>query len=384
MARGKATSKVKPTTTKGKSKSPQEAVPIGDGPVDAFEPETGSQSQAEGANSDPEVRPAEPGTFEYMFGQLPKTYSEMRPDDFLSKMPLIYELLADNNSNPEIQQWMKDRLVKWGLKSSIVNTRIKQILGARVTAEQARLKAAEDEAAKLKAEEDEALHALDDRTPPEGWEFQAELERNPKTGAYVSSVHNALEVFAHDPRWAGVLAFDDFLGDNVFLKEPPWTESARSPVPFRPSQVLVEADYTRVVAWFRRNYAMSYQVSQAFPIVDTAALTHPCDSLRDYYKALTWDRVDRLKNVASYLKCEDTHYNRSVFRMWMISKAARADVPGCQVDTMLILIGKQDDTKFKTTFYKDIRPSGNGTWGIWGTWGTRTVRIFSKVIALST
>jgi predicted P-loop ATPase len=74
---------------------------------------------------------------------------------------------------------------------------------------------------------------------------------------------------------------------------------------------------------------------------------HP---VREYLAALEWDGVDRLDSVAAdILNAEDSPLNRVMVRKFFVSAAARAMEPGCKVDTVLILVGKQG--KLKSSFF---------------------------------
>jgi putative DNA primase/helicase len=87
---------------------------------------------------------------------------------------------------------------------------------------------------------------------------------------------------------------------------------------------------------------------------------HP---LREYLAALTWDGVERLDTLLHRsLGVPDSPHGRKVSRAWAISAAARGMQPGCKVDTVLILAGKQGAGKstwcrtlFGAPFFCDTR-----------------------------
>jgi putative DNA primase/helicase len=79
-----------------------------------------------------------------------------------------------------------------------------------------------------------------------------------------------------------------------------------------------------------------------------AARVNTVHPLRDYLTTMRdkWDATQRVGTFAAhYLGCEDTEYTRAVAKMWLISCAARGVVPGCQVDHMIVLEGKQGANK---------------------------------------
>lgn len=67
---------------------------------------------------------------------------------------------------------------------------------------------------------------------------------------------------------------------------------------------------------------------------------------KDWLETLKWDGIDRLDMWAiDLLGVEDTPYARAVSRCFILSMVARVYRPGCKVDTMVILEGKQGARK---------------------------------------
>jgi putative DNA primase/helicase len=85
--------------------------------------------------------------------------------------------------------------------------------------------------------------------------------------------------------------------------------------------------------------------------------------LQDYLAGLVWDGVPRLDTLLQRaLGVPDSPLYRAISRAWAISAAARALKPGCKVDTVLILAGKQGAGKstwcrtlFGAPFFCDTR-----------------------------
>lgn len=64
--------------------------------------------------------------------------------------------------------------------------------------------------------------------------------------------------------------------------------------------------------------------------------------MQDYIEGLTWDGTPRLDTLfIDYLGAEDSLYNRTVCRKAFVAAVARAMLPGCKYDNMLILCGPQ-------------------------------------------
>ena len=347
----------KATRSRGNPRTPKgdlEVVPSEEGLVDDGDPNAASEGQAEaleGRLNDDEPTPT-PGSFEALFEKLPKTYPEMKPEDFELKMPPIYELLADNKCNHEYQQLMIDRLLKWGLKSRVINTRLKQVLEARSEAERAVLearseaeravaRAAEEEAQRIAAEDEEALRALDDRTPPVGFEWMEDLDRSPKTGALIGNLKNATMILEKDPAWMGVLARNKFAERYVFRKPPPFATEDE----FTAGMQLRDSDNTRILTWIQqqeRYKGFSLSLNSMYSVVYRVGGDHSYDPWLDYLRQLTWDGLARVDNfLGAYLGCDDDDYHREVSKEFWLSHVARGLRPGCKVDTMMILQGGQ-------------------------------------------
>lgn len=82
-------------------------------------------------------------------------------------------------------------------------------------------------------------------------------------------------------------------------------------------------------------------VEEGFLYVPAAKKYHR-NPLIDDIESEQWDGTPRLEEMfITGFGAPDTGYAREVGRCWMLSAIARAYDPGCQVDTMLILEGKQ-------------------------------------------
>ncbi len=69
---------------------------------------------------------------------------------------------------------------------------------------------------------------------------------------------------------------------------------------------------------------------------------HP---VRSYLTSLKWDGVRRLEQLPRLMTVDDTPLARTLLRCWFVSAVARVSDPGCQVDTMLVLVGPQGARK---------------------------------------
>jgi putative DNA primase/helicase len=108
-----------------------------------------------------------------------------------------------------------------------------------------------------------------------------------------------------------------------------------------------EEDVVRIRHWFEVEHKVQVSgknVLDALQIVSRQNRLHP---VRDYLSSLSWDgqpRVDAwLEKFCSVTPTSPAHQRliRAVSRKWLVSCVARAMTPGCKVDTILILEGKQ-------------------------------------------
>jgi putative DNA primase/helicase len=178
------------------------------------------------------------------------------------------------------------------------------------------------------------------RRPKDSTAWRGDLHYK-KNGDAHPSLANAMLVFAHDPRWAGVLAYDEFVGDIVTRKLPPW------PKHFRPAKFTIgdwtENDVTAAAAWLDTEYEMrgvsTRTAGQALKVISAKTIVHP---VREYLSSLNWDGERRLDTwLCRIVGSEDTPYVRAVAKNFLIGAVARIYNPGAQVDSMPIFEGKQ-------------------------------------------
>lgn len=154
-----------------------------------------------------------------------------------------------------------------------------------------------------------------------------------------SDVVNLVTILTYDPRWAGLLVWDDFGQVLRKRREPPWHPDDK---PRLYDETWSDDDFSRMDAWLRRYWAIESKaeaIRQAVYIVGRRESVNP---LQDYVNGLVWDGKPRLDAwLTRYLGAEPTEYHRLVGAKWMISCIARALEPGCKVDTIMVLEGDQ-------------------------------------------
>ncbi len=169
------------------------------------------------------------------------------------------------------------------------------------------------------------------------------------------SVANATTIFALDPRWSKVIAYQALSDRVVKLKAPAWhdhdapAETALGP--------WTDADTTRAVAWIAREYSLDLGAEVVNAAVQATAERLVVDPLRDYFEARrgTWDGVRRLPSWLSVVfGAPASEYIQAVGSRFLISAVARALRPGCKVDHVLVTEG--DQGMLKSTALRALCP----------------------------
>jgi putative DNA primase/helicase len=169
-------------------------------------------------------------------------------------------------------------------------------------------------------------------------EFVAQRPR----GARVPSLGDLVARLRELPEWDGVLALDEFDPGIVFRRPPPF---ARASDTF-PSHVG-DDDLDRVRLWLEDHAGLRAPRGLVRDAVRIIAAEHSFHPVREYLDGLVWDGVPRiatwLEDYAAVVPSGPSHTRlvQSVAAKWLISCVARAMQPGCKVDTMLVLEGRQ-------------------------------------------
>lgn len=164
------------------------------------------------------------------------------------------------------------------------------------------------------------------------WEY--DLVRTEK-GTLLPTLGNVHLILSNDQAWKGIIAQDDFAGRVVKRKAPPYPQGEAGE--------WTDMDDYRCTLWLSQKYGLN---SVRSDIVMSAVLlvadaTHFHD-VREYLSGLEWDGVERVRAMPStYLHVDDSEYVQLAFMKWMIAAVARVVEPGCKVDNVLILEGRQ-------------------------------------------
>ncbi len=161
-----------------------------------------------------------------------------------------------------------------------------------------------------------------------------------KAGECRATPHNISLVLDNDPEMTGLFRLDEFAGRIVLSRDPPWSGGV--------SREFTEQDAFELAAWLGRpdTYSMACKAAQVAEAVEAVARRHRFHAVRDYLDSLEHDGEERIARLfTTYFGAEHCDYLEGVAAVFMLGAVARIYEPGCKVDHMLVLEGKQGGGK---------------------------------------
>ena len=187
---------------------------------------------------------------------------------------------------------------------------------------------------KVKALLKESNKKVKAKTDTKTDEIMDKLQVN-KYGEPKNSTANAVTIVLEDPELSGIM-YDSFKQQFIATSPLPWEEKG-----IAHPRVFTEFDRKALIGYI----SSTYHIETGNTIDNALARLTFCrsiDPLQEYFKGLTWDRESRVEGLLTkYLGCENSEYTRAVIRTTLISGVKRVFEPGCKIDTVLVLIGKQ-------------------------------------------
>jgi len=163
--------------------------------------------------------------------------------------------------------------------------------------------------------------------------WESHLARNDK-GQILPVLSNVVHILRNSPDWDGVVAFEEFSGEVVKLRPPPFERGQAG--------LWVDKDDLRTTLWLQQKYSFHPRDDVVMKAVLLAADAQSRHVVREYLEPLVWDGTERLAHwMVDFLGAEDSEYVRRVSRKFMIGAVARIFKPGCKMDNVLILEGTQ-------------------------------------------
>lgn len=164
-------------------------------------------------------------------------------------------------------------------------------------------------------------------------EWAERLQRN-QNGAVKGTIDNVMMILEGDPALKGKFALNQFAGRGEVLGALPWNGSANR-------RLWSDTDSNGLYWYLERSWGITSR-GNIDSALDIHASTHAFNEVQDYIRGLEWDGTPRLDTLfIDFLGATDAEYNRAVCRKSFTAAIARAMLPGCKYDNMLILAGPQ-------------------------------------------
>lgn len=153
-----------------------------------------------------------------------------------------------------------------------------------------------------------------------------------RSGSPVKNENTIVQIFQMDPFFKDAMFYDKFQR-SIFIKDYRDNEYRK----------MLDADAGIVLMNLQRNFGLSnVSMSMVQNALSIFAHINEKDELHEYLSSLKWDGVPRVEQFFPfYCGAKNKTYERTVGKNWWVSMAARALDPGCKVDNMVILEGKQ-------------------------------------------
>jgi putative DNA primase/helicase len=154
-----------------------------------------------------------------------------------------------------------------------------------------------------------------------------------------TTLRNLRHILRHDPALEGLFRLNQH-SEIIEYRGAPLKDSHVSRI-----RVKIAYDY-------KAEFSVNLTQEQIVLVAEDNGY-HP---VRDYLRALKWDGRPRTDDLLSvYAGCSESELNSAISSKFLISAVARIIEPGCKVDTVLILVGKQGYGK--STFFRDLASS---------------------------
>lgn len=133
----------------------------------------------------------------------------------------------------------------------------------------------------------------------------------------------------------GILQFNEFTGDIVFVKPSPWHNGKKL-------GTWTDSDAIQFKYWLSRVRGFNVSTPLCQEAIIIAAEKFKYHPVREYLKNLNWDGVQRIDTwLSKYAGVDDNPYTRAVACKTLVGAVARVFNPGCKFDQMLVLEGEQ-------------------------------------------
>lgn len=179
--------------------------------------------------------------------------------------------------------------------------------------------------------------------------WQASIRWNAAGTGITNDIGNLSLLLQNLPEWQHVFRYDESRDHLFWAEEPPLLSGLAMPHKGDP---IRDIDYIYISQWFsmHREWGARFKKETIQDAVQARGWANRYNSLTIHLDSLEWDGISRLSNWLSiFLGVKDSPYSQFVGRAWLVSAMARAYNPGCKVDHLLVLEGRQGVGK-TTTF----------------------------------
>jgi len=199
---------------------------------------------------------------------------------------------------------------------------------------------------------------------PPSWLAECQVSER---GVPYGNLANAMLAMRQDARFREAFALDQMLRASLLVSPLPGAEqSGFQPRPVGDNDVGIVQEALQLDGLARLGKDVVHQA------VDLRAAERAFHPVRDYLRALTWNREPRLATwLHSYMGAEANEYTKGIGTMFLVGMVARVMKPGCKMDYMLVLEGDQGIRKSTAcmilggTWFSDslpdVRSSGKET-----------------------
>ena len=159
-----------------------------------------------------------------------------------------------------------------------------------------------------------------------------------------STIKNMDLIFDNDPNLNGLFGFDNFQGENIFLKKALWHEDDKT------GEKWLDSDDAQLRAYLRRNYAELKEKQLIEDYVIERASHNSFNPVKKFFESVKkcWDGKHRAATLfPKFLGAEDSEYTHEVTIKWLLGAVARVYYPGCDFQWALVLQGAQRIGKSK-------------------------------------
>jgi predicted P-loop ATPase len=181
---------------------------------------------------------------------------------------------------------------------------------------------------------------------PDTGEVSTRVAKSSLIGSYVGKLSKCTdtELITHlltSDAWRGVWRFNEFTGKVCAVGAP-----TERPLLAEAEDGMEGTDVSRVKLWFEKEMGLLVSQDQVQRALPLAAAEHSFHPIKDYLKALPRHTgPSHFDGIMGRLFGTSLPIHDVMFRKWMVAAVRRVLYPGCKVDNILTLQGKQDMKK---------------------------------------